>query len=172
MFPSHIGSRSTTHRKDAGLHNQGVSIPHWFSLNHPAWQDVRDLNWFPSHIGSRSTITPYPEVASQSLCFHPTLVLAQPTYPPKDVTLLFSFPSHIGSRSTTSPTKTSRGSGVFPSHIGSRSTHTPSFIYLFRLSGFHPTLVLAQPDADEESLFFDLKFPSHIGSRSTRPQGA
>ena len=31
------------------------------------------------------------------------------------------------------------------------STHTPSFIYLFRLSGND------RPDADEESLFFDLK---------------
>ena len=33
----------------------------------------------------------------------------------------------------------------------SASTHTPSFIYLFRLSGND------RPDADEESLFFDLK---------------
>lgn len=33
----------------------------------------------------------------------------------------------------------------------SASTYTPSFVYLFRLSGND------RPDADEESLFFDLK---------------
>lgn len=33
----------------------------------------------------------------------------------------------------------------------SASTHTPSYVYLFRLSGND------RPDADEESLFFDLK---------------
>ena len=80
-FPSHIGSRSTERTKEKRFRVK-VSIPHWFSLNPQGAFFYRVENpvitrTFPSHIGSRSTITPYPEMASQSLCFHPTLVLAQ-----------------------------------------------------------------------------------------------
>ncbi len=53
----------------------------------------------------------------------------------------------------------------FPSHIGSRSTEIIKVVEE-SLAGFHPTLVLAQPEKGEKLPVLDT-FPSHIGSRST-----
>ena len=57
---------------------------------------------------------------------------------------------------------------VFPSHIGSRSTEKRIRRELVRQHCFHPTLVLAQRDDDDDLVSIFWKFPSHIGSRSTR----
>jgi len=75
-FPSHIGSRSTNRVRRSTTSFSCVSIPHWFSLN------------------SRRRVQ-----QTSLACFHPTLVLAQPSISKKDAEA-WVFPSHIGSRST------------------------------------------------------------------------
>ena len=162
-FPSHIGSRSTNRVRRSTTSFSCVSIPHWFSLN------------------SRRRVQ-----QTSLACFHPTLVLAQPSISKKDAEA-WVFPSHIGSRSTLDEVMERGWREKFPSHIGSRSTNrvrrsTTSFscvsiphwfslnsrrrVQQTSLACFHPTLVLAQPSISKKDAEAWV-FPSHIGSRST-----
>ena len=98
--------------------------------------------------------------------FHPTLVLAQLTAPASVFSWLW-FPSHIGSRSTNTPRPTLFSRQVSIPHwfsLNERDRETEDRHPVC----FHPTLVLAQRDDDDDLVSIFWKFPSHIGSRSTR----
>gem|GEM_PF-7077287 len=99
LLSSHIGSRSTHQQGGQAPGPRYVSIPHWFSLNLNTWRTALAI----------------------TVCFHPTLVLAQQEIKKAiDFLASVSIPHWFSlNRSFQTKLTTPR---KFPSHIGSRST--------------------------------------------------
>jgi len=95
------------------------------------------------------------------------MVLTQRELLIRTLTCTDMFPYHYGSHATDARLHKTACLHEFPYHYGSHATESHNLFQINQLFSFHTTMVLTQPDPDEEHPALDILFPYHYGSYAT-----